>query len=69
MRSQSTRIGRRVQIKLRVCETGSLSGVFDVWIDVELDAAKGLADIVNAAIGQAEKLPPVSAWPTSRTRR
>ena len=67
--AHTDRWGRRVQIKLRVCETGKLSGVFDVWIDVELDAARGLADIINAAVEQAGKLPPVRAWPTSGTRK
>jgi hypothetical protein len=26
--------GPRVQVKLQVCETGKLNGVFDVWLDL-----------------------------------
>lgn len=56
--------GRRVQMKLHVCETGKLSGSFDVWVDLQLDAAKGLLETLKAAIEQSEKSTPVSAWPT-----
>ena len=56
--------GRRVQLKLRVCETGPLAGVFDVWVDVELEAAKALADLIRTAADEAEKLPAVKAWKT-----
>ena len=51
--------GRRVQVKLRVCETGKLHGVFDVWVDVELEAAKALANLIQTAAEQAETLPAV----------
>jgi hypothetical protein len=54
--------GRRVQIKLRVCETGKLSGVFDVWVDVEVEAARALAELIQEAVGQAERLPAVRGW-------
>jgi hypothetical protein len=49
--------GRRVQIKLRVCETGKLSGQFDVWVDVQIDAAKALIELIQGAVEQAEKNP------------
>jgi hypothetical protein len=55
--------GRRVQVKLRVCETGKLSGVFDVWMDVEVDAAKALIDLLRGAVEQAENIPPAKDWP------
>jgi hypothetical protein len=55
--------GRRVQIKLRVCETGKLSGQFDVWVDVQVDAAKALVELIQGAVEQAEKIPPVRGWP------
>jgi hypothetical protein len=55
--------GRRVQIKLRVCETGKLSGQFDVWVDVQIDAAKALIKLIQGAVEQAEKIPPVQGWP------
>src|SRR5436190_23561772 len=48
--------GRRVQVKLRVCETGKLDGVFDVWVDMELEAAKALATLIQNAAEQAETL-------------
>jgi hypothetical protein len=56
--------GRRVQVKLRVCETGRLTGVFDVWVDIELDAAKALAQLIQTAAEQAETLAAVRAWKT-----
>jgi hypothetical protein len=56
--------GRRVQVKLNVCETGKLHGVFDVWVDMELDAAKALASLIQTAAEQAEKLSAVSMWRT-----
>jgi len=55
--------GRRVQIKLRVCETGKLSGQYDVWVDVQIDAAKALIELIQGAVEQAEKIPPVRGWP------
>jgi len=55
--------GRRVQIKLRVCETGRLSGQFDVWVDVQIDAAKALIELIQGAVEQAEKIPPARGWP------
>ncbi len=55
--------GRRVQIKLRVCETGKLSGQFDVWVDVQIDAAKALMELIRGAVEQAERIPPVQGWP------
>ena len=56
--------GRRVQIKLRVCETGKLSGAFDVWVDVEIEAARALAKLIQDAANQAETLPAVRVWKT-----
>ena len=64
--------GRRVQIKLEVCETGKLSGVFDLWIDMEAEAAQALAETLSAAVEQSGKIKPVRAWPrvvTSGTRK
>lgn len=55
--------GRRVQIKLRVCETGKLSGVFDIWIDIEADAAQALAETLSAAVEQSGRIKPVRVWP------
>jgi hypothetical protein len=52
-----------VQIKLQVCETGKLNGSFDVWIDIEAEAARALAQTIQGAVEQSEKLKPISAWP------
>jgi hypothetical protein len=52
-----------VQIKLRVCETGKLSGQFSVCVDVQIDAAKALIELIQGAVEQAEKIPPVRGWP------
>ena len=48
--------GRRVGIKLTVCETGKLTGVFDVWVDLNIEAARTLADLLHSAASKAEKL-------------
>jgi hypothetical protein len=57
--------GRRVQIKLQVCETGKLSGVFDIWVDIEADAAKALGETILSAVDQSGHLKPVRAWPVA----
>jgi hypothetical protein len=56
--------GRRVQVKLHVCETGKLSGKFDVRVELEIDAARALAKLIESAADQAETLPAVRGWPT-----
>src|ERR1043166_8961913 len=61
--SHTVEMGRRVQMKLHVCETGKLSGTFDVWVDLQLDAAKALVETLQAAVVLSEKLTPVNAWP------
>jgi hypothetical protein len=61
--------GRRVQIRLEVCETGKLKGVFDVWVDIEVDAARALAETVLGAVEQSTKMTPVSCWPASATKK
>jgi len=55
--------GRRVQIKLQVCETGKLSGVFEVLIDMEAEAAQALAQTILGAVEQSAKLKPTRGWP------
>jgi hypothetical protein len=49
-------IGRRVSIKLTVCETGKLEGSFDVQVSLNIEAAKALADLLHAAAAKASKL-------------
>lgn len=45
--------GRRVAVKLHVCETGKLDGVFDIWIDLNISAAQTLAEVLQAAAEKA----------------
>ncbi|HLY17006.1 MAG TPA: hypothetical protein VKR61_07265 [Bryobacteraceae bacterium] len=47
--------GRRVRIKFQVEESGKLSGKFDVWMDVDPAAARGLARTLNQLADEAEK--------------
>ncbi len=47
--------GRRVAVKLHVCETGKLEGVFDVWLSLNVSAAEALAEALRAAIDRATK--------------
>lgn len=49
-------IGRRVSVKLTVCETGKLTGSFDVVVSLNIDAAKALGDLLHAAAEKASKL-------------
>ena len=55
--------GRRVAVKLRVCETGKLDGVFDIWIDLNISAAQALAETLQTAAEQAKTIPKTGfAW-------
>lgn len=47
--------GRRVRISFRVEESGKLTGKFDVWMDVDPEAARGLARTLNQLADEAEK--------------
>ena len=42
--------GRRVQLNLRVEESGKLTGVFDVKVHLNVDAARALADTLEKLI-------------------
>jgi hypothetical protein len=53
-------LGRRVRIKFQVEESGKLTGKFDVWMDVDPEAARGLARTLNQLADQAEKAAPES---------
>ena len=48
--------GRRVAIRLTVCETASLSGTFDVVVSLNIDAARALGDVLHSAATKAAKL-------------
>jgi len=49
--------GRRVRVKFQVEESGRLTGKFDVWMDVDPAAARGLARTLNELADEAEKAP------------
>ena len=52
--------GKRVRIKFQVEESGKLTGKFDVWMDVDPEAARGLARTLNQLADEAEKAPPAA---------
>ena len=47
--------GRRVAVKLHVCETGKLDGVFDISLDLNISAAEALAELLRTAAEQAKQ--------------
>jgi hypothetical protein len=53
--------GRRVQLKLCACETGKLSGTFDIVVDIDAEAAKALGETILAAVERSAKIKPVTA--------
>ena len=53
--------GRRVRVKFQVEETGKLSGKFDVWMDIDPAAARGLARTLERLADEAEAAPPEPA--------
>jgi hypothetical protein len=60
-RSLNSRLlGKRVQIKFQVEESGKLTGKFDVWMDLDPEAARALAHTLTRLAGEAEKAPPVA---------
>ena len=52
--------GKRVRVKFQVEESGKLTGKFDVWMDVDPEAARGLARTLNQLADEAEKAPPAA---------
>lgn len=52
--------GKRVQLNFHVEETGKLHGAFDVYVDLELEAARALAATLEELVKRAEKLPPTN---------
>jgi len=47
--------GRRVRVKFQVEESGKLSGKFDVWMDIDPAAARGLARTLEQLAAEAER--------------
>ena len=56
--------GRRIELNFHVEETGQLHGVFNVYADMEIEAARALAATLDELVKRAETLPPSStpAW-------
>jgi len=52
--------GKRVRIKFQVEESGKLTGKFDVWMDVDPEAARALARTLNRLADEAEMAPPAA---------
>jgi hypothetical protein len=48
-------VGRRIDVKLRCCETGKLEGVFDVWVSLNISAAEALAEVLKTAADKAKR--------------
>jgi hypothetical protein len=53
--SETLLFGRRVHLKMKVTETGKLSGKFVVRVDLQADAARALAETLIQLAGQLEK--------------
>ena len=51
--------GPRVQMQFLLKETGKLTGVFPVWLDIDVESARGLATALHTLADQAEKQTPV----------
>ena len=52
--------GKRVRVKFHVEESGKLTGKFDVWMDVDPEAARGLARTLLQLAEEADKAPPAA---------
>ena len=52
--------GKRVRLKFRVEESGKLSGKFDVWIDMDAEAARGMATLLGKLMDEGEEPPAAS---------
>jgi len=53
-------LGKRVQVNFQVEESGKLTGKFDIWMDLEPDAARGLAQTLLRLADEADKAPLVA---------
>jgi hypothetical protein len=53
--SETLLFGTRVHLKMKVAETGKLTGKFVVRMDLQADAAKALAETLLQLAGQLEK--------------
>jgi len=62
--SHSQLRGRRVELNFHVEETGKLNGAFNVYADLEIEAARALAATLDELVKRAEGMPPsnIPAW-------
>jgi hypothetical protein len=62
--SHSKLRGRRVELNFHVEETGELNGSFNVYADLEIEAARELAATLQDLVKRAEMLPPskITVW-------
>jgi len=58
--SHSQLRGRRVELNFHVEETGKLHGAFNVYADLEIEAARALARTLDELVKRAETLPPAN---------
>jgi fructose 1,6-bisphosphatase len=58
--SHSNLAGKRVQLNFRVEESGKLSGAFDIYADLELEAARALAATLDELVKRVENMPPTN---------
>lgn len=56
--SHTQRGGKRVQLNFHLEEAGKLHGAFDVYADLEIEAARALAATLEELVKRAENLPP-----------
>jgi hypothetical protein len=56
--SHTQRGGKRVQLNFHLEESGKLHGAFDVYADLEIEAARALAATLEELVKQAEHLQP-----------
>jgi hypothetical protein len=56
----SFEFGKRVLIRFSVRETGKLRGEFDVFADIDAEAARALAKSLEQLADQVERMPPES---------
>ena len=52
--------GKRIKLNFHVEETGQLRGAFNVYADLEIEAARALAATLDELVKRAENLPPSS---------
>ena len=60
LHSNTRQLGPRVHAKFIVKETGKLSGVFEVRLDLDTEAVRALAETLRQLAEEAERTPPAS---------